>query len=54
LAVGEPPDTPFSDKKEIRRGKSQKKQRGAAGGARAGLPAQAARLRVTYFAGNGF
>jgi len=42
--VGEPPANPFSAKKEIRRGKSQKKAKGAAGGARAGLPAQAARL----------
>ena len=34
-----PSANPFSAKKEIRRGKSQKKAKGAAGGARAGLPA---------------
>ena len=44
---------PFSSKKEIRRGKSQKKAKGAAGGARAGLPAQAARLTHS-FAGTEF
>jgi hypothetical protein len=36
LAVGEPPETPFSTKKEIRRGKSQNKAKGFSGGARAG------------------
>ena len=58
LAVGRvynfPPDTPFQLKNKFGGGKSQKKAKGAAGGARAGLPAQAARLRVTLFAGNGF
>ena len=44
-AVGEPPANPFSaKKKKFGGGKSQKKAKGAAGGARAGLPAQAARL----------
>ena len=49
-----PPDTPFQLKNKFGGGKSQKKAKGAAGGVRAGLPAQAARLRVTLFAGNGF
>ena len=45
LVVGEPPANPFSaKKKKFGGGKSQKKAKGAAGGARAGLPAQAARL----------
>ncbi|NCC19796.1 hypothetical protein EOM33_01915 [Candidatus Saccharibacteria bacterium] len=44
LVVGESPANPFSAKKEIRRGESQKMAKEAAGGARAGLPAQAARL----------
>ena len=52
--AGAPPDTPFQLKNKFGGGKSQKKAKGAAGGVRAGLPAQAARLRVTLFAGNGF
>ena len=44
-AVGEPPANPFSAKKEIRRGKSQEKAKGAAGGARPPCGGQAARLR---------
>ena len=51
--AGEPPDTPFSDKKEFRRG-NLKKAKGAAGGARPPFGGQAARLRVTLFAENGF
>ena len=38
---------PFQLKKKFGGGKSQKKAKGAAGGARAGLPTQAARLRVS-------
>lgn len=40
--------TPFQIKKEIRRGKLQKYAKGAAVGVRAGLPAQAARLRLVF------
>ena len=47
LTVGEPPETPFSKSNKSRRGKFQKICKGFSGGARAGLPAQAARLRFS-------
>lgn len=44
-----PPANSFSAKKEIRRGKSQKKAKGAAGGARPPFGGQAARLTHWQF-----
>ena len=44
LVVGEPPADPFSAKKKFGGGKSQKKAKGAAGGARPPYGGQAARL----------
>ena len=46
--------TPFQLKKEIRRGKSQKKAKGAAGGARPPCGGQAARSLTRSFAGKRF
>ena len=47
FAVVEPPETPFTTKKEIRRGEiSKNKAKGFSGGASAGLPAQALGLSL--------